>query len=188
MATRSLAASHDWTVADVQALPDDGTRYEIIAGALYVTPSPRYVHQRAVVLLFELLQPYARTLHCAVMPLSGDVEYAHDTLVIPDAFVYRDLPGARVRDWAGIHPLLLVVEVLSRSTRTRDRTVKRALYQARGIAEYWIIDIDARVIERWRPDSVEAEVVTEQLVWQPVAERAPLVIDLSGLFRGIAGG
>jgi len=185
MATPSIATSHDWTVARLHALPDDGTRYEIIAGALYVTPSPRYVHQRAVVLLFELLQPYARTLHCAVMPLSGDVEYADDTLVIPDAFVYRDLPGARVRDWTGVHPLLLVVEVLSRSTRTRDRTVKRALYQARGIAEYWIIDIDARVIERWRPESTAAECLAHVLTWQPVASRPALEIDVVAYFSGL---
>jgi len=49
MATRSIATSHDWTIARLHTLPDDGNRYEIIDGAPYVTPSPPSVHQRAVV-------------------------------------------------------------------------------------------------------------------------------------------
>jgi Uma2 family endonuclease len=185
MAIRSLAASHDWTVADLHALPDDGNRYEILDGVLCVTPSPRYVHQRAVVTLFELLQPYARALDYTVMPLSGDLQYSDRTLVVPDAFVYRDPPDARVRDWSGVHPVQLVVEVLSRSTRIRDRTVKRALYQLQGIPEYWIIDTDARVIERWRPDSTAAECLVQSLSWQPVSFWAPLEIDVAAYFAAV---
>jgi Uma2 family endonuclease len=185
MATRSIARSHDWTVARLHALPDDGNRYEIIGGALLVTPSPRYVHQRAIITLYELLQPYAKALDCSVMPLSGDVRYSDDTLVVPDMFVFRDPPGSRVRDWSGIHPVQLVIEVLSRSTRTRDRTVKRALYQAQGIPEYWIIDTDARVVERWRAESTAAECLPQSLIWQPVASVPPLVIDIVAYFEAV---
>jgi len=188
MATRSIATSHDWTVARLHTLPDDGKRYEIIDGVLHVTPSPRYAHQRAVVTLFESLQPYARALDFSVMPLSGDVRYSDRTLVVPDTFVFRDSPDARVRDWSGVHPVQLVVEVLSRSTRTRDRTVKRALYQAQGIPEYWIIDTDARVVERWRPDSNAAERLAQSVSWQPAASAAPLEIDVVAYFAAVLDG
>ncbi len=184
MATRS-ALQLDWTVERLHALPNDGKRYEIIDGILYVTPAPRYVHQRAVMVLYALLQPYATMVELDVMPLLGDVRYSERTLVQPDIFVFRNAPGARVRDWPGIHPLHLVVEVLSRSTRTRDRTVKRALYQAEGIPEYWIVDIRNRAFEWWRPAQSHSDVRTRQLLWQPVPERAPLVIDVPAYFRDV---
>ena len=60
-------------------------------------------------------------------------------------------------------------------------------YQRHGI-EYWVVDLDARVVERWRPEDTRPEVLAERLEWQPVAERTPLVIDLEPLFERVWGG
>jgi Uma2 family endonuclease len=181
------ASEYDWTVARLHSLPDDGKRYEIIDGELYMTPSPRYVHQCAVLTLFELLRPYGREIGLDVMCLAADIEYSERTLVQPDLFAYRRLPGTKIRDWPDVQPLQLVVEVISRSTRRRDRTVKRELYQSHGIPEYWIVDVDARAIERWVPQGLAPDVLTESLDWHPAASAEPLAIALPAYFDTVLG-
>ena len=178
-------SQRDWTVAKPHALPDDGNRYEIIDGVLYVTPSPRFLHQRALFDLAFLLRAYVQDVRMEIMCLTADIEYSDRTLVQPDLFVHPHIPGRRMREWADVHPLQLVAEVLSPSTKKRDRTVKRALYKAQRIPEYWIIDLDARVIERWLPDSMRPEFLTTTLTWQPVVSNAPLHIDLVTYFRAV---
>lgn len=177
----------DWTVARLHALPDDGNRYEIIDGVLYVTPSPRFVHQAALFELALVLTPYARGCGLDVMCLAADIRYSDRTLVQPDLFVFPRIPGKPVREWADVQPLQLVVEALSPSTRHRDRTVKRDLYVAEGVPEYWIVDADARVVERSRPDSTVAEINSISLAWQPSAAHAPLHLDLIEYFRAVHG-
>jgi len=188
MATRPLAASHDWTVADLHALPDDGNRYEIIDGVLCVTASPLLPHQRLLSRLHFRLMAYVENLGLEVLESPSDIVFSDDTLVQPDLFVFPKLDGRSAAHFSDIECLTLAVEVLSRSTARRDRTTKRRLYQQQGVPEYWVADTRACAIERWRPESTEAEVITENLVWQPVAGRVPLVLELPKLFRGIAGG
>jgi Uma2 family endonuclease len=178
-------SDNDWTVEKLHALPDDGNRYEIIDGALFVTPAPRLIHQWALKVLYDLLSPYASAHALGVLNLDADIEYSPRTLVQPDLFVFPRVPGRPIREWAEVQPLQLVVEALSPSTRRRDRTVKRALYQAQGIPEYWIVDLDARAIERWRQDSSVADVCTATLVWQPLPAEAPLLIDVAAYFQQV---
>jgi Uma2 family endonuclease len=88
----------------------------------------------------------------------------------------------------GLAKLLdLVVEVLSPSTARYDRGLKRRFYQRAGVPQYWIVDLDARVMERWRPGDERPEVASETLAWQPAAGVAPLVIDLAGFFDEVGG-
>ena len=82
---------------------------------------------------------------------------------------------------------MLAVEVLSPSTARADRQVKRRLFQRQGVAEYWIVDLDARLIERWRPDDERPELLAETLVWQPPSEAEPLEIDLPRFFGEVMG-
>ena len=187
MATRP-AVHDDWTVDRWHALPNDGNRYELIDGVLYVTPSPAVPHQWALSLLFQILSTYARQVGLGVMWSPADIQYSERTVVQPDIFAFVHPPATPVRNWADVHPLVLVVEALSRSTRRRDRTIKRDLYQAQRIDEYWIVDTDARNIERWRPDAVDAEIAREWLIWHPVSAHDPLRIDVSDFFRRVLGG
>lgn len=78
--------------------------------------------------------------------------------------------------------LLLTVEVLSPSTARADRYRKRLIYQAHGVADYWIVDVDAQCIERWRPDDERPEILADALSWQSRADVAALLIDLPALF------
>ena len=83
--------------------------------------------------------------------------------------------------------LLLAVEVLSPSTARADRDVKRRLYQAQGVPEYWIVDLDARLVERWRPDDEPPEIITDRIEWQVDPALPALMIELPALFREIWG-
>jgi Uma2 family endonuclease len=80
---------------------------------------------------------------------------------------------------------LLTVEILSPSTRRADRVRKREIYLDEGVPEYWIVDLDARLIERWRQGDQRPEIVTESLIWQPVAGVPALEVDLPRFFAGV---
>ena len=71
--------------------------------------------------------------------------------------------GRRGANWTDIRALLLAVEILSPSTARADRQAKRRLHQRERVGEYWIVDLDARVVERWRPDDERPEIVTRTL-------------------------
>jgi len=75
--------------------------------------------------------------------------------------------------------LLLAIEASSPTTARADRLKERPIYQGHGVPEYWIVDDDSRLVERWRPDDQRPEIVHEILAWQPVPEIPALRIDLN---------
>jgi Uma2 family endonuclease len=177
-----------WTAAQVRELPDDGNRYEVVDGELLVTPAPRFDHQDAVARLWRLLDDYLQVVrigHATISP--ADVELDPHTLVQPDVFVVKLVDGRRPKNWADLRGLVLAVEVLSPSSARADRTVKRRRYQREGIAEYWVVDVDARVVERWRPGDARPEMLSDELVWWPEPEQDPLRINLAAYFARVLG-
>ena len=179
-------ATREWTVEEVWALPEDGNRYEVIDGELFVTPSPSYAHQDAGGLLYARLLSYlasARVAHVYMAP--ADVRYGPRTLVQPDVFAVRLAEGRKPLDRVDASRLLLAIEVLSPSSARSDRTVKRRLYQREGVPEYWIVDVDARLIERWRPADERPEILTATIDWQPDPAYPPFVIDLADYFAEV---
>lgn len=182
------ASSTHWTIARVRALPDDGRRYEVIDGELYMSPAPTWEHQAAVQELLIQLRTYlAGTAIGHVVLSPADVEFRDDRMVEPDLFVVPLVDGRAPRDWQEAGRLLLAVEVLSPGTARVDRVVKRALYQQEGVPEYWIVDVASRLIERWTPNDDRPEILAERLSWQPDAAHAPLELDLQGFFQAVAG-
>ena len=81
--------------------------------------------------------------------------------------------------------LVLAIEVLSPTTARADRHKKRRLYQRERVPEYWIVDVDARLIERWRPEDERPEILAEQVEWNPDPAHPPLVIDLAEYFHDV---
>ena len=176
-----------WTIEAVHALPDDGNRYELLDGELFVTPAPSLLHQRAIRLLLQALHPFvSRYALGEVFTSPADIVFSPRRLVQPDAFVVPPGTGP-LRTWADVRALRLAVEVLSPSTARADRVRKRAIYQSEGVGEYWITDLDARLVERWRPASDRPEVLIEALEWQPVADAATLRMALPAFFAVIHG-
>ena len=176
-----------WTVDMLEALPDDGQRYEIIDGELLVTPAPRRAHQRAVHRLALLLDTYLRPRRdVEVLASPADIRADERTSVQPDVFVAPVEERGLAAAWPEVGALLLAVEVLSPSTARVDRRQKRRLYQRENVAEYWVVDLDSRLVERWRPGDERPEILTDALEWRPEATDQPLVIDLSPFFNDIA--
>jgi len=178
----AMAAKH-WTAADLATLPDDGNRYEIIDGELFVTPSPAWGHQNISGRLFLRLARYleGRTMgHAMFAP--ADVDFSDDTVVEPDLFVVPLVDGREPARYADVRHLLLAIEILSPSTARRDRALKRRVYQREGVDEYWIVDADAQVVERWRPGDDRPEILSERLEWRPDDVAPALVIELAELF------
>jgi Uma2 family endonuclease len=171
-----------WTRQEVLVLPEDGNRYELFDGELLVTPAPSLRHQHAVTRLWERLQPFVARYNLGVILTSpADLSLGGDHLSQPDLFVLPDLPASR--SWADTASPLLVIEVLSPATARYDRLVKRVRFQRAGIGEYWIVDLDAHVVERWRPEDERPEILAETLVWMPRGTEPGLTIDLLDLFK-----
>ena len=175
-----------WTADRVRALPDDGNRYELVSGELVVTPSPAYRHQSAVTALAVHLRPWLQEAGIGEVLVSpADLSFGEDELLQPDLFAFRTDLGARPRSWSDIQSLVLAIEVLSPSTARYDRGLKRRRYQRGGVAEYWIVDLDARLIERWRPDDSRPEILTTTIAWTPVENGPTLEISLVDLFSAV---
>ena len=175
-----------WTAEMVRALPDDGKRYELLDGELLVSPAPSHLHQRALRLLYDVIAPYVHGNRLGEVFWSpADLEFAPDTILQPDLFVVPEPLAGQIKQWSDIDTLLLVVEILSPSTAFGDRNRKRPKYQKKLIPEYWIVDLDARIVERWRPDDSRPEVLSEQLSWQPGKDILALSIDLPAYFARV---
>jgi Uma2 family endonuclease len=162
--------------------------YEVIDGELYVTPAPSLIHQRAVLKLALLLAPYVDERGVGEVIISpADVMFGPRNMVEPDLFVVPLVEGVPPHAWEDVGRLLLAVEVLSPSTLRTDRGKKRELYQRKGVPEYWIVDVQNRSVDRWRPNDSSPETVAETLEWQPDRFTEPLAIDLPDYFARVLG-
>lgn len=122
-----------WTADDLAAFPDDGLRYELVDGVLLVSAAPSEEHQIALVnLLLLLTSAIPAELRALTAPF--DVRFSPRRQLQPDLVV---LP--KDRSAADRRPLLLV-EVLSPSTRATDLTLKRHVFEQGGIPSYWLVD------------------------------------------------
>lgn len=169
---------------DVLTMPEDGNRYEAIGGELYVTPPPKNRHQWILTnLLIALVDLLMKPGHGRVFTAPIGVEFpGSDEGVQPDIlFVSKQRLAIVTEDWIRGAPDL-VIEILSPSTARRDRTVKRELYRRHGVAEYWIVDPDAKQVELWRfAAAAEPERRTERVPVR-LGEQTVGEIDLASIF------
>lgn len=139
------------TYADFVALPDDGNRYEILDGELFVTPSPAPRHQIVLANLFSVLDAYVRRRQLGIVLFAPlDVIFADTSIAEPD-LLYLDNARMSLMSNRGIEgPPALLVEALSPSSTRADRRVKFDLYARFGVPYYWIVDPEARALEAYR--------------------------------------
>ncbi|HJQ20081.1 MAG TPA: Uma2 family endonuclease [Gemmatimonadaceae bacterium] len=181
-----------WSAHEVRRLiadaPSITPRYELVDGELLVTPSPRPAHQVAIKLLLVALDSYLHRAPVGVVLSSpSDIELEPEDVRQPDVFVIPSGEWQRVaRDGFPAHQLLLAVEVLSPSTGRADRVTKRPGYQ-RHVPEYWIVDLDSRLVERWRGGDARPEIVTDVLRWHPVRAESPFELELDLFFAEAIG-
>ena len=178
MATRTRR----WTRADLARLPDDGNRYEVLNGELFVTPQAAYGHQYVAFAIARKLFDYCHAHRIGEVVGPGAVVWEENELQ-PDVQV---IPGRheprRDTKWEDLPRAILVVEVLSDSTRRRDFGKKRDAYRDLLIPVYWIVDLEKRLVVVWNDRSPEPEFVTDVLRWTPVADVPPLEIVVADFF------
>jgi Uma2 family endonuclease len=150
-ARRSPAGPLTWR--DLWRTPDDGKRYEIIDGVLYVSPAPVPLHQRVLRALFLVLNRHV-TRHQL-----GEVFFAPIGIVLevpsavqPDLVFIGERQGDIVKEKAVFGAPDLLVEVLSPSSERRDRSLKRRTYERCGVAHYWVVDPRRRRLHAWRAE------------------------------------
>ena len=181
----AVPAIREWTLDELHRLPDDGNKYEVVRGALFVTPPPSVEHEVIIARLTRLLDPYVIAQNLGMVFHARAVVRRRGSEVEPDLYVSHDLRSSGIRhenDWERTPLPSLVVEVQSKTTRRRDLNEKRAYYlEDVGVPEYWIVDRQRRIIRVARPGSEDVE-LESVLQWHPAGATAPLEIDIPKLF------
>jgi Uma2 family endonuclease len=184
-------AQHRWTYEEYARLPQpseaQGTRFEVIDGALFVTPSPSLSHQRVVIRLATLLHGFVQEHRLGeVLPGPLDVLFGEGDYVEPDIVFVRSGRDAILTRRGIEGPPDLIAEVLSPSTSARDRGIKLDRYRLFGVTEYWVVDPDERRVEVWRFAAGASEPLVlgaaDTLRWQPVKGDSTLDIAVMELF------
>jgi Uma2 family endonuclease len=143
-----------WTSADLELLPDDGNRYEIIDGSLFVAKQPHWHHQFACSQLIRFLGEWNDHTGAGVANLAPGLVFGQHDDVAPDVVWISNERLAMALDTKGHLRAApeLVVEVLSpgKVNERRDREAKLDLYSRRDVQEYWIIDWRQRTVEIYR--------------------------------------
>jgi Uma2 family endonuclease len=174
MATTLETQVSKLTYADLSQLPDDGKRYELIDGELFVTSAPGLSHQRAA-------RNLVRLLHW-VCPEDHEVLFAPFEWFVDDGNAYQpDLLVARSEDLTPrnlTRPPMLAVEILSPSTRSRDAVLKRHVYARAGLPHYWIVDPDIPSITTY--DLVDGNLVERHVAraHERLALERPFVVTI----------
>jgi Uma2 family endonuclease len=192
MAMPALDSSRRWTAAEVRQLTADNPlltpRYELVDGELLVTPSPGAPHQRSVAALYRRLYAFLEPARIGEVYFSpSDVELEPEFISQPDLFVVSRAESMRLRrEGFPVYALMLAIEVVSPSSGRHDRVRKRPKYQ-KHTQEYWIVDSDARLFERWRTGDERPEINTAQFEWQPDTDVPAFTLDIERFFSDVFG-
>ena len=148
------------TVDDLETMPDDGNRYEVIEGELFVSRSPGLTHQIVSDNILVLLRNFLRLHPLGVAVSTPGLILSQYSGVIPDIVFFSNPSRDRVVSGERLVSAPdLVIEILSRGSENvrRDRIAKRQLYSKHGVSEYWIVDHHDRVVEIYRLDGALLE-------------------------------
>jgi Uma2 family endonuclease len=156
-----------FTTADLELLPDNGDRYEIIDGELFVTRAPHWGHQKAIGNLYQELNTWSRETNLGQAGINPGLIFTDADNVIPDLVWASNERLAILLDEAGhlTGAPELVVEVLSAGAdnERRDRDLKLRLYSVRGVQEYWIVNWRLQQIEVYRREQASLRLVATLL-------------------------
>lgn len=143
-----------WTSRDLELLPEDGKRYEIIDGELYVSKQPHLQHQIVCGKVFKLLENWSDQAQTGLPIFAPGLIFTDDEDVVPDvAWISNERLATAFQADGKLHSSPeLVVEVLSpgSANERRDREVKLKLYSRRGAQEYWVVNWQERRLEVYR--------------------------------------
>lgn len=144
---RDVSLQRPLTAEDLQALPDDGNRYEIIGGQLLVSPSPNSLHQKVSFELSGALYVFLKQTGMGQgFSAPADVYLSSNDVVQPDLFVVLRERAEIIRDRGIMGAPDLVIEILSPSSIETDFLRKSRLYERSGVREYWIVNPESETV------------------------------------------
>lgn len=163
-----------FTVADLDRMPSDGHRYELVDGALVVSPRPTTVHQFVATRLIGVLSAACPAELCVVVEPA--IKLDRETELAPDLVVVHldDVGGAKFTA-----PPLLVVEVRSPSTALIDLNRKKAVYEKFGVPSYWIVDPEPARPELTVFELRDSGYVVEATSTQPLTVSHPFRVSIT---------
>lgn len=148
---RGIMKAQHWTLPDLELLPDDGSRYEIIDGELYVSKQPDMQHQIVCGNVFFLLQSWSNSTQTGIAIFEPGIIFTNDNAVVPDVvWISNERFITALQADGKFHSCPeLVVESLSPGVENerRDREIKLRLYSRRGAKEYWVVNWQERSLE-----------------------------------------
>jgi len=152
-----------WTSTDLERLPDDGTRYEIIDGELFMSTQPHFYHQFVCSKFASQLDRWNEEAGLGEVALAPGLIFAEDDDVAPDVvWISNDRLATALEPDGKLHSAPeLVIEVLSpgKANERRDREAKLQLYSRRGVIEYWIASWQSRSIDVYRRDGAQLRLI-----------------------------
>jgi len=158
-----MTTSIRWTSADLESLPENGKRYEIIDGELQVSKQPHLYHQIACGNIHDILNQWNKKTGKGKAVIAPGVIFADDDDVAPDVvWISKERLVASLAADGHLHAAPeLVIEVLSPggANERRDREVKLKLYSRRGVSEYWILDWRTTQVEVFRREDAQLKLV-----------------------------
>ena len=172
------AASPRVSYADLARWPDDGRRYELYDGEVYVIPSPLLIHQMVAASLYDALRNYVRAHGGIVVFAPLDIVLTEHDVVQPDLLLFtRDREHLLALRTVTRVPPDLAIEILSKSTARNDRGRKRQLLARHGVREYWLVDPDAVTVEVY--SQTEGQLVLTNTATGAESVQSPLLPALS---------
>ncbi|MEW6619844.1 MAG: Uma2 family endonuclease [bacterium] len=137
-----------WTYEDYVQFPDDGKRYQIIQGEVYMSPAPVPYHQRISAKLFEILQQFVKINKLGeVFYAPCDVLFSDEDVVQPDIFFISKENLNIIKDKYIEGAPNLIIEITSPYTQNLDKLLKKRLYETYGVKEYWLLDADKKTLQ-----------------------------------------
>ena len=173
------------TYADLEAWPDDGRRYELYDGEVYVCPAPRPRHQMALAEIHDRLRKYAELRGGLALVSPIDIVFDEHNVLQPDIAFFEAARRHHVELDEAIRVAPdVVVEVISPGTMWNDLGRKKATFARFGVPEYWLLDPHIERIER---HSLTASVYQLTLSASPKESFESIVLDgfaceVAGLF------
>lgn len=176
-----MNVAEKFTSADLALMPDDGKRYELIAGELYMSKQPGWHHQYACGRLFKFLDDWNESTGLGMVNLAPGVIFAEDDDVAPDVvWISHERLATALGEGGHLYTAPeIVIEVLSpgKANEQRDRQTKLKLYARRGVQEYWIVDWMRQQVEVHRREQGTLALVAT--LYSQDALASPLLPDFS---------
>jgi Uma2 family endonuclease len=168
MMSQSISDRVRWTTADLELFPDNGNRYEIIDGELFMTRAPHWGHQEVCGRVFSVVDTWSQSTGLGRTAINPGIIFTDADNVIPDVVWASNQRLAILLDEAGHLTAApeLIVEVLSpgADNERRDKNLKLRLYSTRGVQEYWIINWRLQQVEVYRREQASLRLIATLFV------------------------